>query len=301
VILAATAQPANGQPAGDTPVRKTERALDEPTILEFVDTPLQDVLDYFGEQHKVKFEFAPETQTGAKAVAPRTPVTLLLKSLSLRSALHLLLDRYELEVTVKPDGTLLLVPSTKELKARRVESEVQKTAHAKLNDTLRTATARMEYVNTPLADVIAYLADEKNCSIVLDHQSLAARGIARDALVTCSLDEFSLSRTLQCVLASFDLQTVVQDEVLLIVGRDPNSKPKPSPEVAKALTTKLDIDLAKELYVIARYFTKKTDRVFVIKARQVTPEEALKSIEPKLPLKLIERDGIVLISIEARK
>ena len=36
--------------------------------------------------------------------------------------MHLLLDPHELEVTVQPDGTLLLVPSNKELKAGRTVS-----------------------------------------------------------------------------------------------------------------------------------------------------------------------------------
>jgi hypothetical protein len=205
VIISANAPPACGQLAAETLAQKTERVLDELTAFDFVDTPLRDVLDYLQDQHKVKIDLARETQRGPKQVHPRTPVTLNLKGVSLRSGLHLLLDRYELEVTVKPDGTLLLVWSTKELKGKRVESEVQKIAHAKLRDKLLNEKANAEFVNTPVMDVIAFLADQAECTIVLDHQALAELGVSSDEPITCLLSEMSLGRLLVCVLAPLDM------------------------------------------------------------------------------------------------
>jgi hypothetical protein len=290
--------------------------------LEYVNTPLRDVLDYLEDQHRVKIELAPETQTGPKRVDPQTPVTKNLKQISLLSALHLLLDPYELEVTVQPDGTLLLVPSTQELKANRTVSKVQRAVHEKLRKTLKEDTT-LEFVNCPLKDVIAFLSDQHDCTIVLDHRALTATGVSPDEPIT-GVCRGPLGEMLNLLLVPYDLQVVTQDEVLLIVTRDviaqdKDTKRNPSAAVAKALETKLDFDLAVPMPLVAEHLTKKTgvhfllhhtalkaadidtSRALVIKAKGVTPEEALQRSEPKLPLKLIERDGVVLISTEAMK
>jgi hypothetical protein len=319
-LTAIAVDQARSQQAKETPVQKTESALDESVAWEFIDTPLRDVLKFLEDQHAVKIDLAPETKQGPKRIDPDLPITMILKSISLRSALHLLLDPHDLEVTVKPDGTLLLVPGTKELREKRVESKVQRAAHADLQLKLQEK-GRIAFINTPLSDVLAFLSDQHNCTIVLDRKALAAVGIPRDEPVTWTVaTEQALGRLLKFVLLPLDLQVVIQDEVLLVVSRDKNADPKPSPEVAKALATKLDVDLAKPLYDIAAHLTEKTgvpfippyyralkaagidsERVLVVKAKDATPAEVLKGIEPKLPLKLIERDGIVLISIEPRK
>jgi len=309
VIVAAMTQPGCSPPAVE--------ALDKPATLEFVDTPLRDVLDYLQAAHSVKIELAPETQKGPQAVDPQMPITKNLKMISLRSALHLLLDPLELEVTVKPDGALLLVPSTKELRAKRVESQVQRAAREKLGKTLKEETT-LEFVDCPLKDIIAFLADQHDCTIVLDARALAETEVEPDVPITGTF-RGPLDEALKILLLPYDLQVKTQDEVLLVVAVDKPAKEKPSPQVAKALESKLDFDLERPLPNFANYLTKQTSvhfllhhaalkaadidttRTLTIKAQGVTPEEALQRSEPKLPLKLIERDGVVLISVEARK
>ncbi|WP_425617514.1 hypothetical protein NA78x_001194 [Anatilimnocola sp. NA78] len=319
-LLSLAAVPAIAQQPAETPAQRTERELDVRTSLEFVDTPLQDVLDYVQEAHGVKINLATETMNGESRVDPEVPVTLNVRAISLRSGLHLLLDQHGLEVTVKPDGTLLLVPSTKELKAKRVESEVQKAVHAKLQLKLVKENGRLKFVQTPLKDVLTYLAEDFSLTIALDQRALEKAGISRDERVTCTTpDNQPLSRLLQFVLLPFDLHAIIQDESLLVVPRDIDAEAKPSVAVATALATKFDIDLAQPLPDIAKHLSEKTgvpfvlhcpaltkaaidmERALVIKEKGVTPAEAIARTKPALPLKLIERDGMVLISVEAKK
>jgi len=311
---------ARAQKPAETPEQRTERVLDEEATLEFVETPLQKVLKYLEDTHAVKIELTPETMRGEHRLDPKMRVTLNLKQLSLRSGLHLLLDRYNAEVTIKPDGTLLLVPSTKELRAKRVESKVQQRAHAKLQVKLLTELGNAEFINTPLKDVIQFLSDQAGCTIAFDRRAIEEAGISPDEPITChALREQPLNRLLQFVLLPFDLRAIIQDEVLLIVNRDKEAKTEPSGAVAAALEKKLDIDLAQPLPTIAAHLSEKTgipfllhspaltkasidmERALVIKEKGVTPAEAITRTKPALPLKLIERDGMVLISVEAKR
>lgn len=318
--------PANKEPA-ETLLQKAERmlllqkaelALDQDTTLEFVDTPLNMVLGFMADQHDVKIDLAPETAKGPKAVQPGIPVTKGLRKVSLRSALHLLLDEHGLEVTTTPQGKLLVVNSTPELRAKRVESKVQKARRDELERKLKTGMAAAEFSETPLNDVLAFLADQCGCTIVLDGRATSA-GISRKEPVSVSRSVLPLGELLKRVLLPLDLQATIQDEVILVVPRDPLTKDKPSAEVAEALDKKLDLNLTATLPGLALHLTEVTGVPFllhtpalkaakinlqkssVIKHQQVTPLQILQGLPATAPLKLLERDGVVLITAEPKK
>jgi hypothetical protein len=305
------------QQPGETPLQKVERALDEDTTLEFVDTPLKDVLAFLADQHDVKFESAPEILKGPGKIDPNTPVTRNLKQISLRSALHMLLDEHNVEVTTTAEGKLRLIPSTPELRAARKESKQQLKKRRKIAIILQEVSAA-EFVDCPLTDVLAFMADQHDCTIVLSHRAMAA-GILPDRPVTLAVKDRSCEEVLKLVLAPMDLEAVIQDEVLLVVPRDPKVKPKASPAVAKALATKLDLNLTAHLAGIAAELSDKTGVPFVlhtqslktakidtaefhiVKNQLATPAEILQGLKTATPLTLVERDGMVLISAEPRK
>ncbi len=74
VMPACGQQPAySQQQSAYSQPRPAERALDEDTSLEFVDTPLKDVLHFLADQHAVKIELAAETKQGPKRIDPEMP------------------------------------------------------------------------------------------------------------------------------------------------------------------------------------------------------------------------------------
>jgi hypothetical protein len=54
---------------------KAKKALEEPTRLDVVDTPLQDVMEFLGDQHDIKVEFA----AAVKAADREVPITCMSK------------------------------------------------------------------------------------------------------------------------------------------------------------------------------------------------------------------------------
>ena len=76
--------------------KKIEEALKQPTQIEFVETPLKDVVDYLKDLHHIEIQLDSAALKEA-GVDESTPVTKNLKGISLRSALKLLLDELQLK------------------------------------------------------------------------------------------------------------------------------------------------------------------------------------------------------------
>lgn len=77
------------------------KALNEDTSLEFVDTPLKDVIGFLAEQHGITIVITKKIEDAG--VMPDQPVTKNLKQISLRSALRLLLGDLNLTYMVKDE------------------------------------------------------------------------------------------------------------------------------------------------------------------------------------------------------
>ncbi len=90
-------------------VAKIKQALDSATQVEFVETPLQDVIDYLKDCYHI------EIQLDAKAlkdvgVDPTTPITKNLKGISLWSALELMLRELKLTYVIQDEVLLITTP-----------------------------------------------------------------------------------------------------------------------------------------------------------------------------------------------
>jgi uncharacterized membrane protein YgcG len=80
---------------------KVYKALNEDTTLEFVDTPLKDVIAFLADQHDITIVLTKKIEDAG--VQPDQPVTKNLKQISLRSALRLLLSDLNLTYMVKDE------------------------------------------------------------------------------------------------------------------------------------------------------------------------------------------------------
>ena len=91
----------------------------------------------------------------------------------------------------------------------------QSQAADKIEQTLSDATT-LEFIETPLADVAAYLGELHDINVQLDTRALEATGIASDTPISRDLRNISLRSALRITLADLELTYVIADEVLLI-------------------------------------------------------------------------------------
>jgi hypothetical protein len=89
--------------------RRIEQALASPTQLEFIETPLQDVVDHLKDFHQIEVQICCKTLDDV-GVGSDTPVSTNLKGLSLRSALNLMLSELDLTYVVQNEVLLITTP-----------------------------------------------------------------------------------------------------------------------------------------------------------------------------------------------
>jgi hypothetical protein len=74
----------------------------------------------------------------------------------------------------------------------------------------------MEFIDTPMTDAIAFLADQHKISIIVDQTALDDGGVATDTPLTCKIGEVSLNSGLEVALSPLDLTFETRNEVLYI-------------------------------------------------------------------------------------
>lgn len=74
----------------------------------------------------------------------------------------------------------------------------------------------MDYVDTPLSDVVESLAARHGIKIELDEKSLAGVGINRDTTITCQVKGLSLSAALAEILQPRKLTYVIDHGAMVI-------------------------------------------------------------------------------------
>ena len=89
------------------------KALKKSTSIEFVETPLRDVIGYLQEKHHIPIWLDSLGLEGA-GVGGDTPITKNLKGISLRSALKLILDDLGLRYAIHNDVLLITSPTRAE-------------------------------------------------------------------------------------------------------------------------------------------------------------------------------------------
>jgi len=75
---------------------------------------------------------------------------------------------------------------------------------------------QLEFIETPLADVIEYLEDRHGIQIELDTRALDLVGIGSDTPINRDLNRISLRSALRLMLRDLELTYMIRDEVLMI-------------------------------------------------------------------------------------
>ena len=87
-------------------VLKIQAALDDTTEVDFAERPLIDVIDYFKQRHDIEIQLDNKALREA-GVDPASTITRSVKGISLRSALRLLLDEFDLTYVIHNEVLLI--------------------------------------------------------------------------------------------------------------------------------------------------------------------------------------------------
>jgi hypothetical protein len=100
-------------------------------------------------------------------------------------------------------------------RATLVDLRNEPQAEAKIRQELREPTT-LEFIETPLDDVVAYLKDLHGIEIQIDRRELEAAGLSGDIAITGNFKGITLRSALRIMLSQYELSYVVRDEVLMI-------------------------------------------------------------------------------------
>lgn len=92
-------------------------------------------------------------------------------------------------------------------------------ARERIHAALESPTS-VEFVETPLSDVVEYLKDVHKIEIQFDSRALEDAGAAVDTSIHKTLKNISLGAALRLMLEPLDLTYLIQNEVLLITSKD---------------------------------------------------------------------------------
>ncbi len=208
--------------------------LREPTQIEFVETPLIDVIGYLKDLHcplPLRLDRAALRRANKDA---DIPLTRNLRSITLDSALRLTLGQVGLMhvlqgdtilITTEEDGHQLLQHGA--VDPATLPSPPRDAAAKKLAEALRKPVAAENFVNVPVKDFVDHLKDACHVEIQIDDRALEVAGISPDVPRTIDLKAGSLENALKQILDRVGLKHVIQDEVILITAAPP-ADPRPA-------------------------------------------------------------------------
>jgi hypothetical protein len=145
--LASSGLMAAEEKAAEAAIRK---ALDQKTVMEFVDCTLSDVLAYLQDHHQINIKLDRKALDDA-GFGSDTPVTCNLREISLRSALRLFLNEYNLTWVIENE---VLLVTTVEAAGEKVVTRVYDVfdlVHDPKGDDLKAYNSLIELVTTTVA------------------------------------------------------------------------------------------------------------------------------------------------------
>jgi hypothetical protein len=115
-------------------------------------------------------------------------------------------------------GAVQPVPEVPNDSFCRCQGDANRAAIAKIEGALHTQlrSPGLEFVDTPLEEVINVLQDEYDVPIQIDTPALDEQGISGDEPVSINVRGISLGSALRLMLKSIQLTYMIEDEVLLI-------------------------------------------------------------------------------------
>jgi hypothetical protein len=93
--------------------QKIEEALGNPTEIDFIETPLDEVFDFLKSEHGIEIQI-DRSALDEVGINSDTPITNSIKGISLRSALRLMLRQLDLTYMIEDEVLLITTPEEAE-------------------------------------------------------------------------------------------------------------------------------------------------------------------------------------------
>ena len=128
--------------------------------------------------------------------------------------------RFRLRATYTIAALVIAIGSLSRAESPSIKgNSTDQAARDKISAALDAKTT-LEFIETPLLDVIEYLKDRHAIPIVLDTRALDGVGIGSDTPITKNLSGISLRSALRLMLHELELAYLIRDEVLLITTNE---------------------------------------------------------------------------------
>ncbi|MEX1042499.1 MAG: STN domain-containing protein [Pirellulaceae bacterium] len=180
--------------------KRVRDALDQETKIAFIDTPLEEVVQYLKQLHGIEIML---DHAGLKTanITPDMPITRHIEGLTLREALDIVLLDHGLHYQNR--GTWLLITT---------EAGVDKWIGEQL-----AAKTRVSFTDVPLLETVATLARIHHVPVDIEISTAAGDGFKKGK-VTIQREEVTLSEALTEILSQHDLRYERRQGRLWIVG-----------------------------------------------------------------------------------
>jgi len=212
------------QPQKSPAVLKIEAALAKPVSLDFDQTPLSEMIDFIRAFSGINIAL-DRMATEDVGITPKTVVTMKFKTVSLRSALALILNQFDLEYVIT--GNVLMITTSEKairLAATGRAHRVTGSPRTKATEAIELALTKPVTVNfekSPLPEVLDFFRAFSGQNFVLDQKALDDWGKVEDARVDMKLADVSLGAALRLILGRLGLGYRVWHEVILITTKEP--------------------------------------------------------------------------------
>lgn len=335
VLLPGLPMPSRPATIAQTPKKesKLQTALHRPVSFDFTDVPLEAVIDFLSKYTGVKIVLDPQALQKAEIDAS-APVTLTLEQVSLGNALHLVLLEFNLSFLIHQDELTITDAATfsKAAANQKYSPREDSAARQKVEQAL-VKPFQVEFVATPLHDVLAFLRDMAKVNVALDRRAMTTAGLDDDVPISGKVDAPTLEAGLKTLLSPSGLQAIVRYDVLLITTKSKkgngnsdadaaHSNEQIAPKIQKVLQRRITCDFQETpLSDVCGFLREYTAIDFVLDQRgleiagvdkdapvtlaleQVSMANALHLLLLEFDLTYVVRDNAIVItdSIETAK
>jgi hypothetical protein len=194
-------------------------ALPDLTAIDFEETYLVDVLDYLEVKHDVDFHLDERAMRAAN-VTSDPPLTAKLEDVPLAIAIFAVLAPYDLTFHVRNEQLWVTSPEGAAGGADRTGvGSLGPAAQSPWDDALPEETA-LDFIETPLVDVLDYLGTKHDLAFVIDETGNHSSMPFGERPVTISLSGISLQAALATLLHEVGGACYLSDGTLVVCPED---------------------------------------------------------------------------------
>jgi thiol-disulfide isomerase/thioredoxin len=195
------------------------RKLDRQTLFSFDNQTLKDGFATLKFWTHVDFQLDAKAITGLGVTeSTRVPLTFSGR-VSLRSALALLLDPFDLTAVIGPNGYVITRKPSLDSSNEPVATKVQETVRARIEQKLKDLKTSYDFDKAPLSKVASFFEEQSNENVVLDPRGRLQGKIDPAVTISGSGQRVPLGEALEKLAGPLGLRAVVRDEVIVLEAK----------------------------------------------------------------------------------